>query len=194
MWPSFFPPKRKVFVSYHSSDQAAVDAFVQRWVGAEDVFIPKSVGVADYGADPIASTDTDYIINKIREKYLGDSSVTLLLVGQCTHSRRYIDWELKASLRRWATCPPNGVLAIALPPYTILGGQPHVLPPRFEENWNNQKRPCYGRYYWPPQSAIELRGWIEEAFNARTTRDQCIQNSADRMIYNAVCQVHGITH
>ncbi|WP_372493341.1 TIR domain-containing protein [Janibacter melonis] len=39
-------------------------------------------------------------MDRIRTKYLGDSSVTIVLVGSCTWARRYVDWEVYSSLRR----------------------------------------------------------------------------------------------
>ena len=51
---------------------------------------------------------------EIRRKYLLDSSVTILLIGSCTHSRRYVDWEIKSSLRRGMNVP-SGLLAYVLP-------------------------------------------------------------------------------
>jgi hypothetical protein len=36
-------------------------------------------------------------MSEIRRKYLGNASVTIVLIGSCTHSRRYVDWEIKLS-------------------------------------------------------------------------------------------------
>lgn len=87
--------RHKCFVSYHHSDQEEVEAFVESF-GEE--FIAKAVGVSDED-DFIDSDDTDYVMRKIREKYLTDSTVTIVLVGKCTWARRYVDWEIMSSLR-----------------------------------------------------------------------------------------------
>ena len=100
-----------------------------------------------------------------------------------------IDWELKASLRQGAFNTANGLIGILLHGY-----QSAHLPDRFAANWNQQHLNCYARYYYPPQSAFELRNWIEDAFQARTTRAMWIQNSADMMGYNAKCKVCSVTH
>jgi hypothetical protein len=185
-------PKRKVFLSFHQGDRAEVDTFVYRWTQQEKVFIPKALGVSA-NDDFIDSTNPEYVMSKIREKYLGDSTVTIVLVGQCTHSRRYVDWELKASLRRSASpgaAPPNGVIGVILPSC----GTSAYLPPRLESNWTQGHVNCYARYWVAPTSAEQLRGWIEDAFSARTSRSALIQNAADMMKYNAKCRVCNVTH
>ncbi len=71
--------------------------------------------VANDNYDFINSTDTDYVMKCIRENYLSDSTVTIVLIGSCTHSRRYVDWEIKSSLRQGQYTTPNGLIGILLP-------------------------------------------------------------------------------
>jgi hypothetical protein len=181
--------KRKIFISFYQGDRAEVDAFIHRWADDEGVFIAKALGISD-NDDFIDSTDTAYVMSRIRERYLSDSTVTVVLLGTCTHSRRYVDWELKTSLRLGGYTP-NGVMGILLP-----SGYPDgvALPPRLQANWNKENRDCYARYYWYPESADQLRGWIEDAFQARTSRAAFIQNSSDMMKYNAKCRACDETH
>lgn len=67
--------------------------------------------------EPIDSDDEDYIMRKIREDYLQDSTVTICLIGQHSaennwlEDQRYIKRELQASLYG----NPNGVLGVVLP-------------------------------------------------------------------------------
>lgn len=67
--------------------------------------------------DPIDSDDEDYIMKKIREDYLNDSTVTICLIGNhsaensTSENQTYIKKELQASLYN----KPNGVLGIVLP-------------------------------------------------------------------------------
>jgi hypothetical protein len=128
-------------------------------------------------------------MGEIRRTYLGDSTVTIVLIGKCTHSRRYIDWEIKASLRQGDVYTPNGVIGILLP---SAGTSAH-LPERFQANWNREGN-CYARYHSSPISAQQLSEWIEDAYAARTTRNWMIQNTADMMLYNGKCKACGVTH
>ncbi len=185
---SLLTPKRKVFVSFYQGDRDEVHAFVDRWANGGKVFIPKALGVSmDDGF--INSTNPEYVMSQIRQQYLSDSTVTIVLVGSCTHSRRYVDWELKTSLR-CGSFTPNGVMGIILP---RQGDRAH-LPPRLAANWDENNSDCYARYWVAPTSASQLADWIEDAHSARTSRAYLIRNRADMMKYNSRCQIHGVTH
>jgi hypothetical protein len=95
----------------YSTDYVYVHFHPQR--AEEVVYVGRALGTS-FSDDIINSTNPEYVMSQIRQKYLGDSTVTIVLVGTCTHSRRYVDWELKASLRQ-GDCTPNGVLAFLLP-------------------------------------------------------------------------------
>ncbi|GMV05578.1 MAG: hypothetical protein AMXMBFR53_18550 [Gemmatimonadota bacterium] len=177
--------RRKCFISYYSGDADAVDRFLADY---SDVFIPKAIGVSD-GDDFIDSSNSEYVMSRIREKYLGDSTVTLCLLGECTHSRRYVDWELKTTLRRGAYTP-NGLVGILLPHM----GDSGILPPRFKDNWNADESKAYAIYRPYPTTKEQLRGWIEDAYARRTTHAALIANAQEMMKYSRKCQVHGVTH
>jgi hypothetical protein len=129
-------------------------------------------------------------MQRIRELHIEDSTVTIVLIGSCTHSRRYIDWEIKASLRQGEDFPPNGLLGITLP---STNGSAH-LPERFALNYNEKQEKSYALYCPYPQNAEQLRGWIEEAFQRRSSRAQLIKNDQDKWSNNHKCVVCGITH
>src|SRR4051812_6301846 len=98
--------RRKCFISFHAGDADEVTAFVERF---EEVIIPKVLGVTD--DDPwVNSINTDYIMDKVREKYLTDSTVTIVMVGRCTWARKYVDWEIYSSLRNDKNNRRNGLL------------------------------------------------------------------------------------
>jgi hypothetical protein len=198
------PVKRRVFISSFHADRREVNEFIYRWATIENVFTAEALGSFD-NDDFINSNNTEYVMGEIRRRYLLNSSVTILLVGRCTHSRRYVDWELKSSLRR-GTNVPNGLVAFVLPSamppaYGLFGPiEWHqrtwpVIPDRLAANWNfNQQDNCYARYFVMPTSADELRGHIEAAVWNRTNRAHLIQNDAIMMKNNAVCRVCGVTH
>jgi len=194
------PPKRKVFISSFHDDRREVDAFIHHWATLEQVFTPKALCTFD-NDDFIDSNNPEYVMSEIRRKYIGDASVTIVLVGKCTHTRRYVDWELKASLRRGQSLP-NGLLAFVLPSAMprfnpLLGITTNYpdLPPRLKANWDtNQQHACYARYFAMPDSAATLRQHIENAVWDRTNRAHLIKNDSDMMKYNARCNACGVTH
>lgn len=71
--------------------------------------------------EAIDSEDEDYIMRKIREDYLSDSTVTLFLIGTKSaentynENQNYIKRELQASLYNGSDNTRNGILGIVLP-------------------------------------------------------------------------------
>ena len=179
-----YTTRRKVFISYYHGDQEDVNTFVRNY---SDVFIAKTAGVKDGDFD-VNSNDPSYIMRKIRETKLEDSTVTIVLIGSCTHSRRYVDWEIKASLQQGKDLP-NGLIGINL---AYINNQ-SLAPYRLDDNLVTGDN-GYARYYVYPSSTGDLRGWIEDAYSARSERAYLIQNSNEMMKYNSKCTVHGVTH
>lgn len=179
--------KRRVFISHFRGDEKEVNEFIEEFANQEKVFTPYVLG-ANKNDDFIDSSNTDYVMSQIRKKYLQDSTVTIVLIGSCTHSRRYVDWEIKSSLTQ-GEYTPNGLLGILLPSQ----GTKAYLPDRFKLNWNkDDKRYAVGRTY--PRSPVELGSWIDEAYDRRTTRAFLIENPQDMMKYNHTCKKCRETH
>jgi len=176
------PTRHKCFISYHAEDTDEVATFLEKF-GTE--FIAKTIGVTDED-DFIDSNDTGYVMDQIRTKYLGDSSVTLLLVGQCTWARRYVDWEIYSSLRDSKHSKVNGLLAIQLPSGASSGAK---LPARAKDNLkrDNGTSVGYARYIAYPTSVASLRSWISDAYDARTSRRTLIDNARTRRLKSASC-------
>lgn len=172
--------RHKCFISYHGADIDGVTDFVERF---NDVFIPRVVGVSDsdHFKDPVSSQDEDYIKAAIGSKYLSDSTVTVLYVGRCAWSRKYVDWELSSSLRNDPLNKRNGLMAITPPDRST-----NTLPARFADNWAKDDS-RYARYYYYPTTAVALRGWIEDAFRARDTRATLIDNRRALRKNNSAC-------
>ncbi len=181
--------KRRVFISHYKGDQKEVDVFINYFANDNGIFTPYVLG-ANNNDDFIESADTDYVMGQIRFKYLKDSTVTIVLVGACTHSRRYVDWEIKSSLRQGKNYMPNGLMGIVLP----SRGSNALLPPRFEANWKSGHQDCYAKYWTYPNSPEALGILIEDAFEARTAHAHLIDNPQDMMRYNAKCKTCEVTH
>lgn len=175
--------RRKVFISYHHADQDEVQKFIDTFDHEHDIFIRRALGV-DMADDIIDSNDTDYVMRRIRENYLRDSTVTIVLIGKCTWARRYVDWEIQASLRRGENITPNGLLGIILP----SAGKKPICPERLSLNIQGENGDeGYACWYLYPSRKDTLRNWIENAFNARTNRRTFIQNPREKFAYNKQC-------
>jgi hypothetical protein len=173
-------PRRRCFISYHQNDLELVTDFVDEF---GDVFVPTALGVTD-GADFVASDDREYIQRRIRELRLASTTVTIVIVGNCTWSRRFIDWEIAASLRDSPRNKRSGLLALSAP-----GAKDVKLPARISDNWESGKpAESYAEFRPYPASHAELRDAIESAFAARTTKMRLIDNSRPLRATDARCR------
>ena len=101
----------KVFISYHhQNDQIYKEALIEfgRHFG---VFIDKSVDTGDISENLSDQT----IRERIRDEYLRDSTVTILLVGTETKGRKHIDWEIYSSMFDGVRNKRSGILVVNLP-------------------------------------------------------------------------------
>lgn len=174
--------RHKVFISYHHDDQAEVNEFIGTFDEERDVFIARSLGT-DMESDIIDSANTDYVMSRIRALYLRDSTVTIVLIGKCTWARKYVDWEIQASLRRGETVTPNGLLGILLPSYK-KSGYPNRLNLNLKQEGQDD---CYARWIDYPTRRDTLANAIDGAFNARTSRAYLINNPRERFSNNRQC-------
>lgn len=177
--------RRKCFISYHHADQDEVDAFIRTYDHERNIFISRGLG-KEMSPDIINSTDTDYVMRRIRELYLSDSSVTIVMLGKSTWARRYVDWEIQASLRNGLSTMANGLLGIKLPSFT--GGNGY-FPNRFNLNLkqNDNQVDCYARWITYPTTTQALVDAIEAAYQRRTTHTRWINNPREFMKYNRQC-------
>jgi hypothetical protein len=176
------PVRHKCFVTYHGEDIDEVTTFVEDF---GDVFIPRVVGVSesDLFSEPINSTDEDYVKKRIRERYLTDSTVTIVFVGKHAWSRKYIDWEISSSLRNDTANKRNGLMAI-----TPASKSENKLPARFSDNWRGNDDPTsYARYFFYPTNEATLRARIEDAFDARMSRSSLVDNSRKLRTNDSSC-------
>lgn len=105
----------KCFISFKKEDES-YKKIIQSWVDNNKVdMIDKSLDT------PIDSDDENYIMRKIREDYLSDSTVTIFLIGNYSAEdlghgeQKYIKRELQASLYNGVGNSRSGILGIVLP-------------------------------------------------------------------------------
>jgi hypothetical protein len=174
--------RHKVFITYHHDDQVEVDSFISAFDVTRDVFISRAVGMAE---DLVNSSDTDYVMRRIRQLYIKDSTVTIVLIGRCTWSRKYVDWEIKSSLQTWKGFQetPNGLLGIVLP----SAGKSPTPPERLKNNLGLGAQLGYAQWHLYPQNSAQLSQYIDGAFEARMHRLHLINNPRDMFQNNRPC-------
>ena len=172
--------RHKCFVSYHVADTDEVKSFLESY-GTE--FIPRCIGVTEED-DFVDSTDAEYIKRRIREKYLTDSTVTIVLLGKCTWSRKFVDWEVSSSLRNDPNNKRSGLLAIPLP---SMNNRAH-LPDRIDDNYvADDSDSSYVVYETYPSAADQLRFKIDLAFAARHDDNKSVDNTRSLRLRNLSC-------
>lgn len=101
----------KVFISYHhANDQKFKDA-LSKFGQEKEIFIDSSVNIGDIPDD----WDDEKIREEIRDNYLKDSTVTIVLVGLETKNRKHIDWEIYSSMFDGKVNKKSGIIVIYLP-------------------------------------------------------------------------------
>lgn len=163
------PIKRKVFVSYHHrNDQAWYNSFSQTFGTQFDLFHDTSLD------RQIDSDNTQYIAQAIRDGHIKGSSVTIVLMGTDTWKRRWVDWEIHATLE-----DGHGLLGIVLPdPYHSKDMSGNIIVPgRFFSNHQSGYAPLI---HWPANYQI-LKQWIDYAFQLSSSNRNLIINTAPKI-------------
>jgi len=155
--------RHKVFVSYHhTNDQNYRKQFEELFVDIHDIIVPKSVQIGEI--DP--HLPAERIRQIIRDEYLRDTTVTVVLIGIETWKRKHIDWEIGGSIRETKYNTRSGLLGIFLPSHSDFGRNgynKHIIPPRLSDNAD-----CgFAKLYDWSEKPYNIQNWIHDAFKRR---------------------------
>ncbi|MYF45727.1 MAG: hypothetical protein F4223_04680 [Rhodobacteraceae bacterium] len=165
-------PKHKTFISFHHEDDLFKKDFEKQWGEQFKGFVSRSVRDGDIDKNK----STEHTRQLIRDNFISDATVTLVLVGKNTWKRKHVDWEIASSIRDTRKNPRTGLLGLFLPTYSehVSGMKtsvlkkaengliynPYNIPPRLYDNIE-----CgFAKLYSWPNSPIDLRLWIHDAF------------------------------
>ena len=161
--------KHKLFISYYHKDDEIYRNKFEDLFG--DLFINKSVKIGDINDD----VRTEYIKRLIRENYISDTSVVVVLIGPHTHCRKHVDWEISAGLLNNA-----GLVGLILPNHNCFGKgncNPEDLPDRLVENLKTG----YGLLYDWTENRYEMKNIIENAFENKLKKPEDKVNPKKQM-------------
>ncbi len=156
--------RHKVFVSYHhANDQAYRNQFETLFSNVYDIMVSQSVQIGDINEN----LGAERIRQIIRDEYLKETTVTVVLIGSETWKRKHVDWEIGSSIRDTRNNPRSGLLGILLPSYhdyDYMGSfNPHTIPPRLYDNIQ-----CgFAQIHRWSNDYHEVQQWIHEAFLRR---------------------------
>ena len=162
-------PRHKVFISFHNDDQNYKDRFVAMM---ERNFVDKSVRDDDIDD---ANLKAARIRQIIRDEFIADATVTVVLIGPCTWQRKHVDWEIGSSLRKTRKNPRCGLLGILLPNHPDFGKrqyQSRLIPPRLADNCKGDD--AFASIYDWNGNSDTVRRWIHRAFQRR---DETLPNN-----------------
>ena len=170
---SFVPPppvKHKLFISYHhGGDQGYYDAFSRTFHDGYDVIYDNSL------ERQVDSDNVDYVIRRIRDNHITGTSCTVVLVGANTYGRKYVDWEIKATLEK-----EHALIGVQLPSAPVVNSA-IIVPDRLHDNIQSGYAvwTTWGQFTLSPQA---LQQYIA---TARGKDRSLIRNTRDRRLRNA---------
>lgn len=157
--------RHNVFISYHhANDEHYKNEFERLFSGIYDVLETKAVSDGDI--DPNIQTET--IRQKIRDEFIRNASVTVVLIGTETWKRKHVDWEISGSIRQTQYNSRTGLIGILLPSRSDFDTGKYTrntIPPRL---YDNLQRKFASIHNWSgdPQT---VQDWIHKAFLRRDT-------------------------
>jgi hypothetical protein len=168
--------KRRVFVSFHHADQGYRNAWDQLTDG---MFINKSVHPGDIAAD----NSTEYIARLIRQEFISDASVVVVLVGPRAYCRKHVDWEISAGLDP-RTGGRSGLVGFLLPNHPDFGpGKSYnqtIVPARLVDNLTSGYASLFD---WTDDREL-IRQPVQNAFENRISVSSLARNGRIQMTYN----------
>jgi hypothetical protein len=164
--------RHKVFISFHHGDKKIdpkcgeywKERFEKLFHDQFETIISRSVQDGDIQEGILTETTR----RKIRDNYIAEATVTVVLIGPETWKRKHVDWEISSSLRDTKKNSRCGLIGIMLPTYKGYNKitetyDPFTIPPRLFEN---EQCGFASIYLWNENPFI-VQNWIHEAFLRR---------------------------
>ncbi|SHI72910.1 TIR domain-containing protein [Halodesulfovibrio aestuarii] len=139
----------KVFISYHHENDQDYKQKLLDMNKKDEIFIDRSVDTGNVKDN----LPPEKIRTIIRDNYLKDTTVTILLVGTETKNRKHIDWELYSSMYNGVKNKQSGIVVIHLPDAECNGctvaheGEQEFIYPNLDSWKKFSKREEYHKLY-----------------------------------------------
>lgn len=159
--------KRKTFLSYYHKDDQLYKRYFENLF--DDLIVNKSVQEGDIDSD----NKDEYIKQLIQKKYLCDTTVLVVLLGNKTKHRKHVDWEISGALNYKVGDHYAGLLGIVLPTHPDYKKPINLrfkssYPKRFIENYESG----YAVMIDWTEDRVFLQNAIEKAFRLRAETDK----------------------
>jgi MTH538 TIR-like domain (DUF1863) len=165
-------PKHRVFISFHHGFPSLDPKCGEYWKNRfEQLFHDEYEAIISHSVQDGDINDglaTETTRQRIRDGYIRDATVTVVLIGPETWKRKHVDWEISSSIRHTLRNSRCGLLGILLPTYPDYNSvkktyESKTVPPRLFRNIE-----CgYATIHAWSEDHREVRYWIHEAFDRR---------------------------
>lgn len=157
--------QHKVFINFcHTEDRHYQERFEELFLDVYGIIVSRSINIGDFDSTTFS---TERIRQHIRDKYLRDSTVTVVLIGANTWHQKSVDWGISSSIRQTEYNTRSGLLGILLPTYPRPPGKhydPRTIPPRLYDNVA-----CgFSKIYSWNEEPYTVLSWIHYAHIRRT--------------------------
>ncbi|MDO5726577.1 MAG: TIR domain-containing protein [Bowdeniella nasicola] len=166
----------RIFLSYNQHDREYAERFIEEFGGVWKSVIDRGVGACMAGI-VVDGTADDYVTSHVRTTYLRNTTVTIVLIGGCTWSRKMVDWEIAATMQDTPSYQRGALLALTLPDHADAD-----LPYRLEDNLGDDGYAIIRPY---PTDVNELERYCAEAI---AQMDNPPNNSRPLRAYNSYCE------
>lgn len=173
----------KVFISYHHDRDQYYKNYLVRMGSEYEIFLDRSVDTGDISED----LSDESIRRKIRDEYLRDSTITIVLVGLETKRRKHIDWEIYSSMIDGQVNKRSGIFVVNLSPTgnalcTVShSGEKETVYPEISSWENVNSRAEYERRYpylsdriidnlLKPEAKVSVTSWSKIGNNPDVLR------------------------
>ena len=165
--------KHNVFISFHHGNRIIdpkcgeywKERFESLFQDSYDAINSKSVQDGDIRDGILTETTRQ----KIRDEFIADSTVTVVLIGPETWKRKHVDWEISSSIRETKNNSRCGLIGILLPTYPNYNSEKNTyngktIPPRLQKNIE-----CgFATIHVWNENPLIVQNWIHAAFERRT--------------------------
>lgn len=176
--------RHKIFISFHHGDKMIDPRCGQYWKDRFELLFHQQYetviirSVQDGDIQDGIQTETTR--RKIRDEYIADATVTVVLIGSYTWKRKHVDWKISSSIRDTANNPRCELIGIVLPTYSGFDRKQYdsyTNPPRL---YKNIECGFATIHLWNENPNI-VQGWIHEAF---LRKDRVEPTNAYRLFSN----------
>ncbi len=151
-------------VYYYKCGHYWKERFEFLMVDKTEKMVSKSVGDGDIPTN----IPTETIRQQIRDNFIAEATVTVVLIGPETWKRKHVDWEISSSIKNTQKNPRCGLIGIMLPTYPHYNNDentffPYTIPPRL---FYNHQTGFAHIYPWT-ENTNTIQAWINAAFERK---------------------------